>query len=72
MHGLIAVEPLPTKDILVDSEGEIQDSDVSMEDVSDSDYAVKEWRDWKLWCEWGGSRRCILAQLERRWGNADG
>ena len=42
MHDCISVEPLPTKEIPVDSEGDIQDSDVSMEDVSDSDYTIEE------------------------------
>ena len=42
MHDCIAVESLPTKEIPVDSEDDIQDSDVSMEDVLDSDYTIEE------------------------------
>ena len=37
----IVVEPLPMKDISVDSEGDFSDSDVSMQDVSDPDYTVE-------------------------------
>jgi len=49
IHDLITIEPLLTKEIPVDSEGDIQESDVSMEDISDSDYTIKEeWKDWKV------------------------
>ena len=42
MHDCIAVKPLLMKDIPIDSEGEIPASDVSMEDVSDSDYTIEQ------------------------------
>ena len=42
MYDCISVKPLPTKEIPVDSEDDNQDSDVSMEDASDSDYIVEE------------------------------
>jgi len=37
----IVVEPLPMKHITVGSEGDDDDSDVSMQDVSDPDYTVE-------------------------------